>query len=189
MKDSPNDKPNLLDTSDSNDNIDQPRNSMLFSSGGKSQPSSKQERTSSPEQSFKVTCPQKSEVLSTICDNIYEDVGTNININSTLMRTKSDEDLHDMINENENKEKIEIPVKEVKNNKDDEKEEEDDFLPKKTRPHKKSFIFKNIININRLNCPRPLEDQWNYEKILLDYNIIDFTSKKILNIIFLNSDW
>ena len=186
MKDSPNDKPNLLDTSDSNDNLAQPRNSMLFSSGGKSQSSSKQERNSSPEQSFKVTCPQKSEVLSTICDNIYEDVGTNININSSLIRAKSDEDLHDMINENENenKEKLETPVKEIKNNKDDEKEKEDDFIPKKNRPHKKSFIFKNIININKLNCPRPLEDQWNYEKILLDYNIIDFTSKKILNIIF-----
>ena len=117
MKDSPHDKPNLLDTSDSNDNIAQPRNSMLFSSGGKSQSSSKQERNSSPEQSFKVTCPQKSEVLSTICDNIYEDVGTNININSSLIRAKSDEDLHDMINENENenKEKLRNKMLEIRN--------------------------------------------------------------------------
>ena len=173
MKDSPNDKPNLLDTSDSNDNIDQPRNSMLFSSGGKSQPSSKQERTSSPEQSFKVTCPQKSEVLSTICDNIYEDVGSNI-IKDSLIRAKSDEDISDTT---QNTGKVETEnQKGEKNSKDDENDKGN--FPKKNRPHKKSFIFKSVINIGRLNCPRPLEDQWNYEKILLDYNIIDFTSKK-----------
>ena len=35
------------------------------------------------------------------------------------------------------------------------------------------------IKIRDIKCPRLLEEQWKYEKILLDYNIIDFTSKKI----------
>ena len=180
MKESPNDEPDLLNISDDNDNIEpQPRNSMFNKINEKSEPTPKQERSSSPEQSFKVTCPQKSEVLSTICDNIYEDVGTNINIKSSLLRAKSDEDINDTIQdtENTNTEKEEKTPCDEKNGKDD--ENNDDYFPKKTRPHKKSFIYKNIININRLNCPRQLKEQWNYEEILLNYNIIDFTSKKI----------
>ena len=92
-----------------------------------------------------------------------------------MIRAKSDEDINDTaqntgkVEKDNQKEEIDI--------KDD--EDDKDNFPKKNRPHKKSFIFKSVINIGRLNCPRPLEDQWNYEKILLDYNIIDFTSKKI----------
>ncbi len=174
MKESPNDEPDLLNISDGNENMDQHRNSMYNKSNEKAQSSSKQERTSSPEQSFKVTCPQDSEVLSTICDNIYEDVGSNI-IKDSLIRAKSDEDISDTT---QNTGKVEKEnQKGEKNSKDD--EDDKGNFPKKNRPHKKSFIFKSVINIGRLNCPRPLEDQWNYEKILLDYNIIDFTSKKI----------
>ena len=60
----------------------------------------------------------------------------------------------------------------------DENDENDEFSEGQ-RPHKKSFIFNNLLKIRDIKCPRLLEEQWKYEKILLDYNIIDFTSKKI----------
>ena len=62
--------------------------------------------------------------------------------------------------------------------KNDENDENDEFSEGQ-RPHKKSFIFNNLLKIRDIKCPRLLEEQWKYEKILLDYNIIDFTSKKI----------
>ena len=40
------------------------------------------------------------------------------------------------------------------------------------------YIFKSIINIRKETIrPQLLDEQWFYEKILLDYNIIDFTCK------------
>ena len=60
-------------------------------------------------------------------------------------------------------------------NNDNDLLEDDDF--KKVQVHKKSYIFNNILKLKILKCPRLLEEQWKYEKILLDYNIIDFTSK------------
>ena len=35
----------------------------------------------------------------------------------------------------------------------------------------------NNIDSNFGITLKPLEEQWNYQKILLDYNILDFTSK------------
>ena len=35
---------------------------------------------------------------------------------------------------------------------------------------------------------KSLKDQWYYQKILLDYNILDFTSKYIILISFFSSD-
>ena len=61
---------------------------------------------------------------------------------------------------------------------------EEDSIPQVTLVHKNSFIFNNILKIKKIKCPRLLEEQWKYEKILLDYNIIDFTSK-IKYIIFI----
>ena len=58
---------------------------------------------------------------------------------------------------------------------DDEDEDED---MRKAPIHKKSFIFNSILKLKSIKCPRLLEEQWIYEKILLDYNIIDFTCKK-----------
>ena len=40
------------------------------------------------------------------------------------------------------------------------------------------YIFKSIIKIRKETIrPQLLDEQWYYEKILLDYNIIDFTCK------------
>ena len=40
------------------------------------------------------------------------------------------------------------------------------------------YIFKSIIKIRKeTSRPQLLDEQWYYEKILLDYNIIDFTCK------------
>ena len=40
------------------------------------------------------------------------------------------------------------------------------------------YLFKSIIKIRKeTSRPQLLDEQWYYEKILLDYNIIDFTCK------------
>ena len=40
------------------------------------------------------------------------------------------------------------------------------------------YIFKSIIKIRKeTSRPQLLDEQWYYEKILLEYNIIDFTCK------------
>ena len=43
------------------------------------------------------------------------------------------------------------------------------------------YIFKSIIKIRKeTSRPQLLDEQWYYEKILLDYNTIDFTCKIII---------
>jgi hypothetical protein len=42
---------------------------------------------------------------------------------------------------------------------------------------KKSGQINNPIEIKNL---KSLDDQWSFQKILLDYNILDFTSKFII---------
>ena len=50
------------------------------------------------------------------------------------------------------------------------------------------YIFKSIIKIRKeTSRPQLLDEQWYYEKILLDYNTIDFTCKIII-IIFIYSN-
>ena len=40
------------------------------------------------------------------------------------------------------------------------------------------YLFQSIIKIRKeKSMPKLLDEQWHYEKILLDYNIIDFTCK------------
>ena len=44
-----------------------------------------------------------------------------------------------------------------------------------------SYMFNTIIKLRKEKSrPQLLDEQWKYEKILLDYNIIDFTCKKII---------
>jgi hypothetical protein len=103
-----------------------------------------------------------------------------------MFKIKSNINIKNTFTDNENNKKknitkaktISVPEKSENKEKIDGNEEDDDF-PQITRPHKKSFIFNNILKIKNIKCPRLLEEQWKYEKILLDYNIIDFTSKKI----------
>ena len=50
----------------------------------------------------------------------------------------------------------------------------------KKLPQTNSFLFKSIMDLKKgKSRPKLLDEQWQYEKILLDYNIIDFTCKKI----------
>ena len=139
-----------------------------------------------PLKAFKVSSPQKSKILSTICDNIFEDEVINDNINLSMIKLKTKINIKSTFNCLDNDKNIEkskdLPEEgKNRNIKKIQVEDKDDF-PIGPRPHKKSFIFNNIIKIRNIKCPRLLEDQWKYEKILLDYNIIDFTSKKINNI-------
>ena len=147
-------------------------------------------RHSIPLKSFKVTSPAESKVLSIICDNIFEDVNiaqnnnnsSMIDLRSTINLTKLFEDrksneenlnIINIQNENINNSKTFIPK-----DKDNDIIEDDEFNINRVRKHKKSYIFNNILKIKILKCPRLLEEQWIFEKILLDYNIIDFTSKQ-----------
>ena len=186
------DELDILNISDTKDEINtKPRNSMFIPVETKTLNMSffKQSKRhqSLPLKSFKITCPAESKILSTICDNIYEDEVFNENINLSMIKIKSNINIKNTFNEDEKIKKKNIKkaktISEPENNENSEKiqkyDEDDDDFPQITRPHQKSFIFNNILKIRNIKCPRLLEEQWKYEKILLDYNIIDFTSKKI----------
>ena len=101
----------------------------------------------------------------------------------SMIKMKSNINLKNtFINEDEKNEKKSTFLTKAKTisqpEKKEEENEDDDDFPQVQRKHKKSFIFNNILKIRNIKCPRLLEEQWKYEKILLDYNIIDFTSKK-----------
>lgn len=181
----------LSNVSESKDDIkDIPRISMFSSQDKKSQSQIrlKKRRKSLPLKQFKVSLPSEAKTLSLICDNIFEDEVLNENINSSMIRLKSNINLKNTRNNEEininiktlnvNLEKSKtMSTQEKNNNIKNEIIEEDEDFPQGPRPHKKSFIFNNLIKIKKIKCPRLLEEQWKYEKILLDYNIIDFTSK------------
>ena len=144
-------------------------------------------RHSLPLKSFRVSSPAESQLLSIICDNIFEDVNIIQNNNTSMIVLKSTINLkknEDIKIKEENINIINIKNENINNSKtfnpkekdNDILEEEDDI--NRVRIHKKSFIFHNILKMKILKCPRLLEEQWIYEKILLDYNIIDFTSKQ-----------
>jgi len=148
-------------------------------------------RKSLPLNQFKVSLPSEARILSSICDNIFEDVDLNENINSSMIKLES------KINLKNSRDGEEVNIKTLNSNLDKSKNIssenninikneniEEDSIPQVTLAHKNSFIFNNILKIKKIKCPRLLEEQWKYEKILLDYNIIDFTSK-IKYIIFI----
>ena len=148
-------------------------------------------RKSLPLNQFKVSLPSEARILSSICDNIFEDVDLNENINSSMIKLES------KINLKNSRDGEEVNLKTLNSNLDKSKNIssenninikneniEEDSIPQVTLAHKNSFIFNNILKIKKIKCPRLLEEQWKYEKILLDYNIIDFTSK-IKYIIFI----
>ena len=188
MKEDSSDDMDILNISDNKEEIkDQPRNSMFMSIENFPQTITKKRNRhkSLPLKSFKVSSPAESKILSSICDNIFEDVVINDNINLSMIKTKSNINLKNTFNnEDEKKQKKSEFLTKVKNKsqpekREEEKNEDDDDFPQGPRKHKKSFIFNNILKIKNIKCPRLLEEQWKYEKILLDYNIIDFTSKKL----------
>jgi len=184
MEYSPNNELNLLNISDSKEELDQPRISMFNPTNKIYQPIPKQKRRlcSVPLKAFKVTCPSKSEMLSIICDNIFEDQVINEYMNLSMFKLKSRIKLNNTFKSKNNKiDNNNSQSKDQDNNIINIKEENEDLeeIPQESLQHKKSFIFNNLFKIKNIKCPRLLEEQWKYEKILLDYNIIDFTSKKI----------
>ena len=173
---------NLLNISDNKDDIKEQQRISMFNPLEKlSIIRPRNRRQSLPLKTFKVTCPSESKTLSIICDNIFEDEVINDNINLSMIKLKTKINIKSTFNSGEGKmkklKKI-LKAKTISGSEKNENDEDDDF-PQIQRPHKKSFIFNNILKIRDIKCPRLLEEQWKYEKILLDYNIIDFTSKKI----------
>ena len=148
--------------------------------------------------SFKISSPAESKILSIICDNIFEDVNidqdndpsmidltTNININTILEEIENNDkeninkiNIDNKSNKITNSKTFNTNEKKSSNNIILEEDNEIDFNLRNKVHHKKSYIFSNILKLKMTKCPRLLEDQWKYEKILLDYNIIDFTSKQ-----------
>ena len=183
-EDSSDDDMDILNISDTKEEIkDQPRNSMFMPIENFPQPISKKgnRHKSLPLKAFKVSSPAESKILSSICDNIFEDEVINDNINLSMIKMKSNINLKNtfIIEDDEKKSKFLTKAKTISQpEKKEEENEDDDDFPQVQRKHKKSFIFNNILKIRNIKCPRLLEEQWKYEKILLDYNIIDFTSKK-----------
>lgn len=184
MEYSPNNELNLLNVSNSNEELDQPRISMFNPTNKIYQPIAKQKRRlhSVPLKAFRVTCPSKSEILSIICDNIFEDQVINEYMNLSVFKLRSGIRITNTFKSKNNiKDNNNSQSKDQNNNdiniKKENKEEEE--IPQESLQHKNSFIFNNLFKIKNIKCPRLLEEQWKYEKILLDYNIIDFTSKKI----------
>lgn len=185
------DQLNLSNLSDNNDTNDPPRVSMINPLKHQYEVNQiKTRRYSLPLKTFKVSCPRKSQVLSLICDNIFEDVNIDQNNNNPSMinlfsKIKLNYNLE---NNNDKKEKKHIKKgsKKINNSKTFYKEnklnnnlkinKEEDL--RGFPSHTKSYIFNNALKLKSIKCPRVLEEQWIYEKILLDYNIIDFTSKK-----------
>ncbi len=147
---------------------------------------------SQPLKSFKISSLAESKILSIICDNIFEDVNIDqnndpsmINLSSNIiLEENKDNDNINKININEeennmiNSKTFDLNKKKSSKKLILEEENEIDLNLRTKVHHKKSYIFSNILKLKMTKCPRLLEEQWKYEKILLDYNIIDFTSKK-----------
>ena len=185
MKEDSSDDMDILNISDTKEDFkDQPRNSMFMPIENLPQSISKKRNRhkSLPLKAFKVSSPAESKILSSICDNIFEDDVINDNINLSMIKMRSNINLKNTFNnDDDSDQKKSIFLSKAKNKSQPEKKEEEndnDDFPMGPRKHKKSFIFNNILKIRNIKCPRLLEDQWKFEKILLDYNIIDFTSKK-----------
>ena len=155
-------------------------------------------RYSVPLKTFRITSPSESKILSIVCDSIFEDVNVEQNNNPSMIILESKINLRNISENKKNNNDDENIINNINkinigdeknlnnisnNNNRNEKniniledDDNDDNL-EGVQVHKKSYIFNNILKIKMMKCPRLLEEQWKYEKILLDYNIIDFTSK------------
>jgi hypothetical protein len=135
---------------------------------------------------------EEKKIEKNIDSNI--NIDTNLNINQILNTEKKNQNIKDKINNNEeNKKKILI------NEEDDEDDIQINFPKKNTIyvPFNRSSTLsldykipgfskiqkeektgtKEESKINKINKLKSLDEQWNFQKILLDYNILDFTSK------------
>ena len=151
---------------------------------------------------FKISSIEESEILSKICDNIFEDVNVkqknNIvnnksmkNLFSNIVLKRKESNCDDIINDDIDTININDESKAISSSKTFDKDkknknkinDEDESKNRGVRQHRNSFMFNNLIKYSNTKIPKSLEDDWMYEKILLDYNIIDFTSKFIYFII------
>ena len=83
----------------------------------------------------------------------------------SLENLQEDGDEKNQINPNKKEEKLEKKVKQKTKN-----DHKENSLNK--------FIFNNLIKIkNEKSSQKLLDEQWQYQKILLDYNILDFARK------------
>ena len=126
---------------------------------------------------FKTSSNNIAYLMPKIYNNISEKVIINNVKNNSMekLRTK-------MIIENKSIIKINSPKKEeviIKNKNKKYKnliEENKEILSLNN-----TYMFNTIIKLRKEKSrPQLLDEQWKYEKILLDYNIIDFTCKKII---------
>ena len=146
MEYSPNNELNLLNISDSKEELDQPRISMFNPTNKIYQPIPKQKRRlcSVPLKAFKVTCPSKSEMLSIICDNIFEDQVINEYMNLSMFKLKSRIKLNNTFKSKNNKiDNNNSQSKDQDNNIINIKEENEDLeeIPQESLQHKKSLVF------------------------------------------------
>ena len=112
--------------------------------------------------------------------NSTEKTSTSSFIEDTSHREKKSQNI--LNNDNSNKINNNTgDVKRSKNKKLSKKNTVNYFSPanefQKTTLEKNNMEEGNNIDSNFGITLKPLEEQWNYQKILLDYNILDFTSK------------
>ena len=133
-----------------------------------------------------------------------DDIDCNININSILESKKKENDYNDNkinFNNNNNKTNNNKFKKEINTKKEDIQEDDDtqNFglqknntiyipstqalslnykIPGFSKIQKEDKIKGKKATSNMINIKlKSFEDQWSFQKILLDYNILDFTSK------------
>ena len=83
----------------------------------------------------------------------------------TLENLQEDGEEKNQINPNEIEEKLEKKVKQKTKNENKEN-------------NVNKYIFNNLIKIkNEKSSQKLLDEQWHHQKILLDYNILDFARK------------
>ena len=113
------------------------------------------------------------------------DLGTKINLKDLFEEINDNKNNKQNSNKKVNKKLSSSKTFQTKENMNTDNEEANQITPfPRNKKHKKSYIFNNPIKLKMIKCPILLEEQWIFEKILLDYNIIDFTSKN--NIILYN---
>lgn len=123
--------------------------------------------------SLKICINSSTKKKVKIYDNILEDIIIYKPKKYSMKNLKSKINYNNIFNVN-NKNK----VQEDNKNKDVDKVNKNIIINEVSISSKDSYIFSNIIKLKKEKNPKLLIEQWKYEKILLDYNIIDFTCKQ-----------
>jgi hypothetical protein len=177
----------------SGNNVKNDNNNMGAQKNNLIENKQRKRRHSLPVKQFKISSLEESKIISIICDNIFEDVNIEQNNDPSMIDLSTSINLKNIADDIKNNKGDNINIINIENEnnhmnnsktfnsniKNNNIMEDDDFDLTGPMVHKKSYIFNNILKLKMIKCPRLLEEQWKYEKILLDYNIIDFTSKQI----------